>query len=229
MTAQTNDIFVYDGAQWELAGISEGELFDPADLGAEQEAESSACWRGYKATFAVVDSRLVLHEFEGSLAPPGPGRLALLHLKHWAVRWPRLVARWPGMRIAAGDMACCLYEGLDYPLPYTGGVLLAHGFIPELYVHMGFHPAWKYREVIELVFERGRLVREIDRSERMAEIRVRHAEWQKKLEERAGELEAQREQGERGPVSLTTEQGVELLRDMVQGSIERAFDRSYRL
>ena len=63
------------------------------------------------------------------------------------------------------------YKGLKYHLEYTGGLLLADGFIAALYVHMGFHPAWKYRHVLELIFANGVLKQEFDRSERMAELR----------------------------------------------------------
>jgi len=38
---------------------------------------------------------------------------------------------------------------------------------------MGFHPAWKYQAVIELVVDAGMLKKEFDRSERMAEVRER--------------------------------------------------------
>jgi hypothetical protein len=54
---------------------------------------------------------------------------------------------------------------------YTGSLLLGHDFIRELYVHMGFHPAWKYREIHELVFDKGRLVNAADRSTEMAMLR----------------------------------------------------------
>jgi hypothetical protein len=63
------------------------------------------------------------------------------------------------------------YEGLDYPLDYTGSLLIADGFIQALYVHGGFHPAWKFERVLELVFDAGRFVEVVDRSERMAEVR----------------------------------------------------------
>ena len=42
------------------------------------------------------------------------------------------------------------YADVNYPIAYTGGLLLARGFIQKLYEHMGFHPAWKYEQVIEL-------------------------------------------------------------------------------
>jgi hypothetical protein len=60
---------------------------------------------------------------------------------------------------------------LGHRVPFSGGLLLADDFIDELYVHMGFHPAWKYREVHELVFLDGDLVLEADRSEQIAEFR----------------------------------------------------------
>ncbi len=63
------------------------------------------------------------------------------------------------------------YEGINYHLEYTGGLLIADGFIKELYVHMGFHPAWKYETVIELIFDTGIMIQEFDRSQRIAEIR----------------------------------------------------------
>ena len=63
------------------------------------------------------------------------------------------------------------YMGLNYPLEYTGGLLLAYGFIREFYVHMGFQKPWTYERVLELIFEEGMLSRELDLSGRMAEVR----------------------------------------------------------
>ena len=63
------------------------------------------------------------------------------------------------------------YTDLFLDIPFTGGLLLADGFIEELYVHMGFHPAWKYTTVIEIVCEAGTVVDKRDVSQRIAEIR----------------------------------------------------------
>jgi hypothetical protein len=41
----------------------------------------------------------------------------------------------------------------------------------ELYVHMGFQPAWKYRTVLELLFDEGKLVKIRDVSEEIRELR----------------------------------------------------------
>ena len=70
------------------------------------------------------------------------------------------------------------YEKLNYRLEYTGGLLLADGFKRDLYVHMGFHPPWKYERVMEVIFDAGTLKYEFDRSQQMAEIRQRFVELQ---------------------------------------------------
>ena len=41
---------------------------------------------------------------------------------------------------------------------------------------MGFQPAWKYRKVIELTFEKGILQKELDQSEKMVKVRNKHLE-----------------------------------------------------
>lgn len=58
-------------------------------------------------------------------------------------------------------------------IPFSSGLLLGDGFIRELYVHMGFHPAWKFERVVELIFEGGQLTRSHDRSEQLAESDAR--------------------------------------------------------
>ena len=70
------------------------------------------------------------------------------------------------------DDGAAVYSPLRVTQPFTGGVLLGAGFIPELYVHMGHHPAWKFTEVLELLFEDGRLSAVADRSELMAQRRA---------------------------------------------------------
>jgi len=48
---------------------------------------------------------------------------------------------------------------------FSGSLVLGHGFIKELYDHMGFHPRWKYTTVLEMEFEEGRLIAVADESE----------------------------------------------------------------
>lgn len=64
-----------------------------------------------------------------------------------------------------------MVKGLKEVIPFTGGLLLGAEFIRELYVHMGFHPAYKYRIVREVVFDAGRLIEHHDRTREIAEFR----------------------------------------------------------
>lgn len=63
------------------------------------------------------------------------------------------------------------YAALNLPVAFTGGLLAARDFLQGLYVHMGFHPAWKYRNVFELVISHGSVLETRDVSESMQKIR----------------------------------------------------------
>ncbi len=71
-------------------------------------------------------------------------------------------------------------------MPFTGGLLLANDFVQDLYAHMGFHPAWKFHNVREVLFEAGRLTGDIDRAAEMAEVRTKFIEQAKSSGERVG-------------------------------------------
>lgn len=60
---------------------------------------------------------------------------------------------------------------LTVRIAFNGGILAGRDFIPELYVHTGVHPPYKYKEVKELIFNDGTMVSVIDRSEDAAKLR----------------------------------------------------------
>lgn len=165
MTAQVSDLFMFQGRSFDLAGISEGDIFSPELLGIHPVGASTACYRGYQAVFAVRGFRLVLKTLYASLYAEGPERYT-----------PLIGPPINGVIPVSGeehDQFNNIYKNVRYPLPYSGGVLIAAAFINDLYEHMGFHPPWKYRDVWELVFEDGGLTKAIDCSKRMAEARER--------------------------------------------------------
>ncbi len=166
MTAQIEDLFRYQGIKYSVSGTSEGELdelFDPSLLALTPVGVWSDCLRGFQAVFAIVDSRLVLDTLHVNLFAGGEDDEPQKGLPINGVS--------PTGSSGKYDFFDNHYVGIGYHLEYTGGLLLADGFIQDLYVHMGFHPAWKYTNVVELVFETGVLQNEFDRSERMAELR----------------------------------------------------------
>lgn len=129
------------------AGVDGGPLFRPRDYGIMPAGISTACWRGYVCWYEVADDQLRLSKLllgAGSKVDRrkiGPGTTLL------------------GTAAVAGDSGLRGFqaEGIDLPLPFTGGLLLGLGFLPSTYVHMGFHPACRFETVVELVLEDGRV------------------------------------------------------------------------
>lgn len=64
------------------------------------------------------------------------------------------------------------YENMQLPIPFSGGILVGRSFIESLYVHMGYHPPWKFRTVRELIFFNGMLMKDRNKSPAMTKIRL---------------------------------------------------------
>jgi hypothetical protein len=199
MSAQISDSIRYAGETYSLVGISSddprNDLFDPERFGIRTFPGCTACSRGYIATFGLRDNRLVLDELHINvrdseweaelerLTELKEIRRYLPPHRKGPKPQPRTMRRGPcgpalnGVHpLPPADRNGPFsfsdnYHDLGLPLPFTGGLLLGDGFIRELYEHMGFHPAWKFRKVIELIFADGILTAAHDRSAEMAKIR----------------------------------------------------------
>jgi hypothetical protein len=168
MTAQISDQFQFEGDAYALAGVCGSPLFDPVAHGFTPVANCSACWRGYVCGYAVDGQQLILDNLGINHAEGG--RRDVLPLPA-----PASFAYTPMGKNGGSDMFSLHYEGLHLPVPFSGGLLIANQFIREFYVHMGFHPAWKYRRVHELIFENGRLLSHKDLSDEIASHRAQFA------------------------------------------------------
>jgi hypothetical protein len=178
MTAQISYVVVYRGKPHCIAGINGKGLFDPAEHGLKPVVISTACWRGYHCTYEIADGSLLLTQLnigldekdraaaerdEGPLLCGKVPKPNLVEVQGWDDR--------TGETTTYHLLLGFVFDGLREIVPFAGGLLLADDFIEELYVHMGFHPAWKFKEVHEVLFEKGRVVKEADRSAEMAEFR----------------------------------------------------------
>jgi len=165
MAAQIPETVILDGRPYDLCGVKgENLLFDPRNHGVTPISLTSDCWRGYMSTYLVVDGTLYLDEIEIGLDPRDPtGRDHLL------------LSELFGNLKMNGSSTPGHYENLEYPITFTGGLLLGRGFINETYVHMGFHPAYGFRHVVELALNEGQVVSGVDRSREMEEVRKKMA------------------------------------------------------
>jgi hypothetical protein len=193
MTAQAMDLVRWRDRTWSLVGIDGTGLFDPRDLGIEPRMLHTAAWRGYICTYGVADDALRLERLEIGFDQATQERAVAGN--------PPLIGRASAQQQGSGS--AWLYDGADLPVAFSGGLRIGHGFIRELYVHMGFAPAWKFEEVHELRFEAGRLVSSRDES---AEMRRR------------------REEAMKGELAPPRTSGVERITDWIRST----FDRSYR-
>jgi hypothetical protein len=162
MTAQINDTVVFNEQAYGLTEIEGSGLFDPKEHGFEPAGFSSACWRGFVCGYEVVDQRLVLARLSMGLSGSDSEKSLLEDVfgKNCSIE----VSDWVGTSITN----FCL------PIPFAGTMLIGRDFIDELYVHMGFHPAYKYKEVWKLEFDDGRMVRSDDISQSMKKYRQTH-------------------------------------------------------
>jgi hypothetical protein len=161
MTAQINDTIFYRDCEYNIAGIHGDGLFIPQEHGLHPIIMSTACWRGYYCEYEVVDGMLRLRNLHIRLEKETadtltPDAVPIL----FSVR-PSHDPEW----------RCSIYGNLAQETPFTGGLLVGADFVRELYVHMGFHPAWKYRRVHELIFDSGKLTAQKDHSAEIALIR----------------------------------------------------------
>ncbi len=164
MTAQVNDRVRYRDEVFNLVGWEGKGLFEPAAHGLHPVAVSTGNWLGYICEYEVAGGRLRLATLLLGLG--GEERAAVERGEG-----PRLFDVAPRL----DENGYARYEKLGRVIPYTGTITLGADFIWDMYVHMGFHPPWKYRRVHDLTFKQGRLTAEADRSADMAQMREAEA------------------------------------------------------
>ena len=158
MTAQAHDQVSWRGSDYLLVGLLGDTLFEPLDHGLVTRPTTTANWRGWIGHYAVRDDRLFLARLSDVGLALDPGAAA-----------PLLNGVEP---TSEGEWGPHCYENLDWPIEFTGRMIIARGFIQSLYRHMGFHPAWKFEESWELTFENGGLTGADDLSEQMRKTRA---------------------------------------------------------
>jgi len=112
MTAQFPDTITYAEAEWTLAGVNGGPLFEPVVAGAKVRPASTACRRGFVCRYALRDCLFYLDDLH--ISSDGPA--------------PRLFERDP--EPPTSDLGFdASYLNLGTQVPFSGGLLLARRFI----------------------------------------------------------------------------------------------------
>jgi len=153
MTAQIPDILLLQDQELSIVGVNGMGLFDPTDYDMQPFSRITSCWRGYVCTYKTLYNKLFLGALQVNLKREGPAIHDVIPVFSQESTFDNI------------------YSHLNLPVDFSGGILAASDFVQGLYVHMGFHPAWKYRSVFELIVSHGSVIETRDVSERMQAIR----------------------------------------------------------
>lgn len=156
MTVQIHDRVLWNHQDHLLVGVGGEGLFDARAHGLETRPTTTANRRGWAAHYAIQDDRLILTELSdvGLWVGPGAAPATLF-----------------GVQAVAEGPGSYRFPELHHPVPFTGNLLIARGFIRSLYRHMGFHPAWKFEESWDLVLDDGRLIEARELTPEMRSLR----------------------------------------------------------
>jgi hypothetical protein len=158
MTAQIPDTIRFEYRDYYITGVRGRGLYHPIENGLEPRPHTTACWRGFACEYEIVDGQLLLMTLHINVdEPPDPFLGVPLSPSSEGISFP------------------AEYRDLAREVPFSGEILAGDGFIWELYVHMGFHPAWKFERVQHFTFEQGLLTAQRDRSAEAAAFRKKVA------------------------------------------------------
>jgi len=167
MTAQFSDIVKYKGIDYRIGGVDGEGLFDPSRYGMKPVAWCSACWHGCNACYEVENQKLYLSRLKVCLTDISMG------LKKVRKKRAPVIEGHKATDIShkEHDLFEYSYDNMRLLVPFTGGLLLGTDFIEHLHMHAGIQPAWKYRTVHELLFDKGHLTKASDVSQKIAVFR----------------------------------------------------------
>ena len=160
MRSQFFDGFDFSEYKYSIVAIEHvDELFKIEKYGLHPVIYDESCLRGYACIFGVTDEKkLALHKlFTNNNGRPAP---AIDGVMPTAFHSP------------AGDLR---YD-LEHEIPYTGSILIAHGFIQKFFVPFGFQIPHAFRKVYELTFYEGLFVHVADRSDEARQLRIEYEE-----------------------------------------------------
>ena len=159
MTSQLKDSLCYRGEAFE---VLEG-LFSPWEHGLSPGSDSSACWRGYVAFYAIRDAQLYLTDL--SLADPEQPLVFDEDGNECRVR-----VHYPALNGVAAIRDTAFVEGswhfreVDLPLEYSGTLTLCrlprHLDVPEYWEGRDNPGEDDFEHVLRLTLENGRVIAE---------------------------------------------------------------------
>ena len=173
MTAQIGDIYKYQNKEYDMVALSVPIPFHPKNYGLEPHASCTACYRGYWCEYEISDELalkdLYLFNIDGNYPPLNGVDISppeFVECKTYAGSGKGWVN---AMRPAY--LGHRVYKDVNLPIDYTGRILIGRSYTPTHHIEGIGDDPWRYKELLEFVFERGMLADVIDQSETAKDIR----------------------------------------------------------
>jgi hypothetical protein len=158
--------FLHHNYSFDVLRFSEEPAFNPFTLGLKPQGWSTNCARGYIPTYSILKDNLILASLDINLSKGD---------SYERLEGPEI----NGIKPSPPDKSHGfnnVYRDMNYPLNYSGGVVIGHSFIGSH--SMDVRSPWKYKHLIELIFEDGELIQEIDLSLEVGKMRAQKLDYQ---------------------------------------------------
>lgn len=190
MTAQRADVFFFEDEEYSLIGMTDGDLFLPDDYDMEPQMISTACYRGFYATYELTKDAFYLKELtirdQNDNYPIIGGVFPTLtyyeiidensdelirpvkkSIKAQSINEHTHNLEWLKKSCKIMDAT---YLDMNVKINFTGQIRLAKDFIDTLYVHMGYQKPSSFKTVLDITLKDGELVKINNRSDDVAAI-----------------------------------------------------------
>lgn len=188
MSSQIKDKFIYKRTEYTISVIESPETFIDINslLGFGPRKFSTACYRGYVATYALYKNKLILKKLYTNNGNNIDNKIPAINNK-----LPKISIREGLIDEFKSTLRDFTYENINLKIQYTGSIIITKGFIMERYVHMGFQSPLSYKTVMQLTFNNGLLIStkdfsDIAKSTREGKIKLPEKEaecWPNKAQE----------------------------------------------
>ncbi len=163
MTGQMTSTMILDRVRWTIIDFRPECPFNWEDYDVRPVNASSACWAGHLEVYSLRNNRLNLKE----------SSVNLYEEEGDSGEWKPVVG--PDVNGVSAERLDSLfnnqYNGINLRFDWDGDIVVATGFIDEMYVHMGHQSPDAFERVNRLEFKAGRLVNRVDMSDVAAERR----------------------------------------------------------
>lgn len=160
MTMQISPSLQYQCIEYTTLNVKSrpfDDYFNPAQYGFSPYPISSACWNGYYCSLKEENNILFLDS------------LTINESKGFK---PLLFNTAPEVRGASNPKCQLVYTNLKKPIIFTGSIFIGNDYISSHYIPRGYEASnLPYKIIIQLIFQHGILIKAINHSETMQELR----------------------------------------------------------